>query len=157
MPLGVITTVRDVIDTSRSDHPRRRSRVEFSTLGRTWLLLLVTALNYHYMLGGAATKLRMLYGPLTATQQHSQQLLADEVHIFLEQNKGRMPQPDWSAEMASRGIGYDGSEVYAAETLEWARLREALPPAEACAAVEATAVACGAVRAALEHPELVLR
>ena len=117
----------------------------------------VSALNHLHGLNGASPKHSVCLGPPTKVQEEALQRLGDEVAVFLEINRHDIKREEWQHVLTQKAVSYDGDEVYPAERLDWSRLQEALPPPEACGAVNATDVSEGAVRAALLNPELVMR
>ena len=83
--------------------------------------------------------------------------LAAEVHRFLRQLPGLLPRVAWEEVLSEKAVTYTGEEVYTAERLHWDRVAEALPPADACAAVDAAEVSEGIVRECLLHPEFIMK
>ena len=137
--------------------PLQKRRVAAPPGLNSWLCLLVSALNFCYSLGGSQRHVRLHFGPPTVVQQAALENLAAEVRRFLRQLPGPLPRGSWEEVLSEKAVTYTGEEVYTAERLHWDRVVEALPPAHACAAVDAAEVSEGGVKECLLHPEFIMK
>ena len=143
--------------TRREYQGQSASLVPLTEEEQVWLRLVVTGLNHLYSLHGRCKRLQVLQGPQAKNQQDAMRHLAAEVRTFLHQNDGTIEKVYWQCDLSERAVSYSGEEVFTAEPLCLERLLPALPPEEACAAVDAAGASAGFVKACLEDPLLTLK
>ena len=117
MPRGVVRQVRQLRAAGGASGAHQEAQLEVNE----WLGVLIAALNFHYGLCGQSASLGVPVGPPSQAQVLATQLLANEVHVFLEQCGGPLPELDWETEMKSSAVSYTGEEVYPSEVLELER------------------------------------
>ena len=120
-----------------------------------WLFLLVTVLNFHFLLGANPRRAVRTFGPTTVAQEAALVRLATAADVMCIMSPEAFGEHDWAKELPDARVGYDGAEVLRAEGLRLARVLPTLPPKGVTASLDLIPLVDGFTREALLDPSLV--
>ena len=122
----------------------------------SWLLLLVTALNYEYFLCDQKRASRLTFGPATKAQHQALVRLGCCADLLCELNPDALEATDWKTALKTSSVSYSGDEVCIAEALTFAQVAPGLPPPGVAASIPIVSLLEGSAREDLLNPATAL-
>ncbi|CAK0841817.1 unnamed protein product, partial [Prorocentrum cordatum] len=141
-------------------HQGRDERARLAGIG-SWVILVISALNFLYAGADKLVDLRRRAGPANQSQIRALEKIKEACTYHVDRRSeetgafGRSPKIDFDQMLGRKRLSYEGHEVSMPEKLTLQELLPGLPPRGEAASVDPLEFASEEVVHALLHPELV--